>query len=53
VPKLNKYKAQITVKGEHKYLGVFSDPNEAHAAYMSEKRKSHKGFDQRASGGIS
>ena len=42
--KLNKFKAQICIRGKHKYLGVFNSEQEAHDAYMSEKRKSHVGF---------
>ena len=44
VPKLNKFKAQIVVKGVYKYLGVFHTEQAAHDAYMEEKKLSHQGF---------
>lgn len=46
VPKLGKFKAQIVVKGKHKYLGLFDSEQQAHDAYMSEKRKPHSGYIQ-------
>lgn len=30
-----RYQAQITVRGNAKYLGVYSTPEDAHAAYLS------------------
>ena len=30
----NKYTAQAVIKGKKKYLGVFSDPDEAHRVYL-------------------
>lgn len=44
VKKLDKWKAQITVKGTHLYLGVFDTEQLAHEAYMIAKRQHHKGF---------
>ena len=41
VPKLNKYKAQITVKGKGVYLGVCETAQEAHEVYMDYKRQHH------------
>lgn len=37
------YIARITIGRESKHLGVFKTAQEAHQAYLSEKRKSHKG----------
>jgi HNH endonuclease len=38
-----KYKAGIVVDGKRLWLGSFSDPLEAHAAYISAKRRLHAG----------
>jgi len=38
-----RWVAQITVKREHKTLGRFDTPLEAHAAYIAAKRKLHEG----------
>lgn len=35
------YEAWIKVKGKHHYLGGFSNPEDAHAAYINAKRKLH------------
>jgi len=37
----NKFIAQIQTKGITKRIGSFNTPEEAHAAYISEKRKLH------------
>lgn len=36
-----KYAAQISINGKLKYLGYFHTPEEAHEAYLTEKRKRH------------
>lgn len=38
-----KWQAQIGINGKLKYLGLFVDKYLAHEAYLSEKRKHHKG----------
>lgn len=38
-----KWRAQITVNGECKYLGLYVTPEEAHAAYLTAKRELHQG----------
>lgn len=38
-----KWRAQITVDGSRKYLGLFSTPEEAHEAYLTAKRELHPG----------
>jgi len=40
-PKGCKFIAQIKHQGEHKNLGLFNTPIEAHQAYLSNKRQSH------------
>lgn len=37
------YVSQIIVKGKHKYLGYFKTAKEAHEAYVTAKRKLHRG----------
>ena len=37
------FMAQIKTKGKNKFLGRFTDPNEAHAAYLDAKRRLHAG----------
>ena len=37
------FQAMITVSGKAKYLGVFETAAEAHAAYLTAKRKLHEG----------
>lgn len=37
------YRAEITLDGKNKYLGRFSTPEEAHAAYLKAKRELHPG----------
>jgi hypothetical protein len=44
VSHLGKYKAQISSKGVHTYLGLHETPEAAHDAYMTAKRKLHQGF---------
>lgn len=36
-----KWRAQIQVQGKVKYLGLFTDKNEAHEAYLAAKRQYH------------
>jgi hypothetical protein len=38
-----KWKAQITVEGKKKHIGVFENEEAAHDAYLQYKRKFHKG----------
>lgn len=38
-----KWRAYISVKGRSKYLGYFSNKEDAHQAYLDAKRKLHKG----------
>lgn len=38
-----RWRAQISVVGQNKYLGTFSTPQEAHHAYVQAKRKFHEG----------
>jgi hypothetical protein len=38
-----KWQAQIKLQSKNKYLGLFSTPEEAHAAYLSAKRSLHEG----------
>lgn len=42
-PAVNKFRAVITVQGRFMHLGYFMDPADAHAAYVSAKRKLHAG----------
>ena len=37
------FKAQIKANGKHFHIGCFTDPADAHAAYVSAKRKLHAG----------
>jgi hypothetical protein len=37
------FKAVIVLNGNRNYLGVFSNPNDAHQAYLKAKRKLHEG----------
>lgn len=37
-----KFRAALTTDGKTKHLGYFSTPEEAHACYVAEKRKTHK-----------
>jgi len=41
--KRGRYQATICVGGSNKNLGIFDDPSDAHAAYLSAKRKLHDG----------
>lgn len=38
-----KFQAEIKICGASKYLGLFATPQEAHAAYLKEKRNLHEG----------
>jgi len=38
-----RWKAQISVKGRNRHLGLFDDPVEAHQAYLEAKREHHSG----------
>lgn len=37
-----KYRAQIQLDGENRHIGLFDSPEEAHNAYLSEKKNLHK-----------
>lgn len=39
----SKYLAQIKAPGRGKFIGYFDDSNDAQAAYLDAKRKSHEG----------
>lgn len=39
----SKWVARIAVDGKNKYLGHYTTPEAAHEAYLSAKRKMHKG----------
>jgi hypothetical protein len=39
----SKYVAQISVGGVNRYIGRYDTAEEAHAAYLAEKRKLHEG----------
>lgn len=41
--KSGKFKAAIMIDGKCKHLGVYSDPAEAHLAYLKAKRCLHEG----------
>lgn len=38
-----RWRAQISIKGKPKYLGLFKDKNDAHQAYLNAKREYHAG----------
>jgi hypothetical protein len=38
---LDKYKAQIRIKGKGKLIGIYDTPEQASQAYLDEKRKHH------------
>ncbi|WP_186390558.1 HNH endonuclease [Citrobacter freundii] len=40
---VKKWRAEISIKGVSKYLGVYSSKEEAHRIYLEAKRKLHKG----------
>ena len=40
-----KYVAMICINGKNKFLGSFTTPEDAHAAYIEEKKKYHKFFN--------
>jgi len=42
-PCRSKWRAEITVTGQHLHLGVFETPESAHQAYLNAKRKLHGG----------
>jgi len=41
---LNKWKAQITIDGKQKYIGLYDTYEEGHEAYLAEKRILHPFF---------
>jgi hypothetical protein len=43
VVRAKPWKAEITVNGAARHLGVFSSPEAAHAAYLEAKRRLHPG----------
>ena len=42
---MNKWKAQITINGEYKYLGLFTSEEEAHGVYQKALKIYHDGGD--------
>ncbi len=38
----NKFRATLTTNGKNKHIGYFDTPEQAHNAYIIEKRKIHK-----------
>lgn len=42
-PANNGFKAQITLRGRQKNLGIYKTPEEAHEVYLEMKRKLHEG----------
>jgi HNH endonuclease len=42
-PHGKKWRAQITVNGKNRIIGLFDSPDAAHTAYLESKRKLHKG----------
>lgn len=38
-----KFQPRVTVSGKQRSLGLFTDPNDAHAAYLRAKRNLHEG----------
>lgn len=43
VPYKGRFKAQINVNGEKRYLGIYDSPEVAHAVYLAHKRMLHPG----------
>lgn len=43
IAKTGRFRAQITIAGQTKWLGEFDRPEAAHAAYLEAKRLHHKG----------
>lgn len=43
LPTRNAYRASVALMGKSKYIGQFSTPEEAHAAYLLAKRQLHQG----------
>lgn len=43
VKKGNRFDANIKTNGKAKYLGSYSQPDQAHAAYLAAKRELHQG----------
>lgn len=39
----NRFRAEIVVSGNRRLLGTYSNPEEAHAAYLAAKRQLHVG----------
>ncbi len=42
-PHRTKFAAQIKVGGRQRHIGLFHSPEEAHAAYLTAKRRLHEG----------
>lgn len=47
-PYRNRWKSQIRINGEVKYLGVYDTPELAHAAYIQAKKQHHIGREKNA-----
>ena len=47
-PYRNRWKSQIKINGELKYLGVYDTPEIAHAVYMQAKQQHHIGREKNA-----